>query len=398
MTEAVKTVFLDVYSRNRMIRVWVKQYDGGARFLRVVLLSGGTQIPASPSDTALLNVIRPDGQNKTFLCTINEDGSVKAPIPRWAAEIPGSVFGSITVIGAANDRTTTLDMMIQVEEGSASVDPGTDENYDVLVGLISECSDIKASYMAAMAELQNKLNGSLLSVSEEMWSGDTAVVSIPGLSSGSLVILVPNDEITRAIVSKAGVYVPADSGSVSSVDEIGGTITLKRKSGIDMPPSLYFRVFRIECGQGDTGYGAGVFMAGSGTGAVDLSELKGTVTGTATVSTTAASTGSVTGLLTDAFMDDLAYLFSLVPFKDTSLVSTKLTEMRNIVRASRQVSVSGTVNVSAPVTGSVRFGTEEDPDPTPIIVTARVSGNVIVTNADSAAVSGESIILRRNNA
>ena len=144
MAQITKEIVVDVAKKNLFQAIVAKQNDNNSRFLKVTLCNEGVKIEIPSSATAIINAERADSSSKAFAGTVNADGTVTVPLTNWMLGLDDVVRCSISVIGSDEQRLTSTSFSIDVEaaeyEGS---DITEDENYDILITLISDVSDAK---------------------------------------------------------------------------------------------------------------------------------------------------------------------------------------------------------------------------------------------------------------
>lgn len=144
MAQITKEIVVDVAKKNLFQAIVAKQNDNNSRFLKVTLCNEGVKIEIPSSATAIINAERADSSSKAFAGTVNADGTVTVPLTNWMLGLDDVVRCSISVIGSDEQKLTSTSFSIDVEaaeyEGS---DITEDENYDILITLISDVSDAK---------------------------------------------------------------------------------------------------------------------------------------------------------------------------------------------------------------------------------------------------------------
>lgn len=152
MAFITKLITVDVARENTFQSIIAKQYDTNSRFLKVTLTNEGEQIFVSPTSTVTVNALREDNSAKSFFGTVNEDGTVTVPLTDWMIELDGTVKCDISVIDSEQRKLTSTFFTINVEAASCSkTDIIEDENYDILVTLLSDVTDSKRECDAATA-------------------------------------------------------------------------------------------------------------------------------------------------------------------------------------------------------------------------------------------------------
>lgn len=117
MEKVITGIKLDTVKPNNIV-VHAKQYDANTRYLCVTILNNGVQYPAESTQTARINVYRADGKSEAFAGEVNTDGTVTVPVPYFAVELDDRAMCDISVIGANDEKITTLRFVLQVEPAS----------------------------------------------------------------------------------------------------------------------------------------------------------------------------------------------------------------------------------------------------------------------------------------
>lgn len=144
MAQITKEITVDVAKKNLFQAIVAKQNDSNSRFLKVTLCNEGDKIEVPSNATALINAERADDGSKAFAGTVNGDGTVTVPLTNWMLELDDIVRCSISIIGSDKEKLTSTSFSVEVEAAEAtSSDISEDENYDILVRLISDTSDVK---------------------------------------------------------------------------------------------------------------------------------------------------------------------------------------------------------------------------------------------------------------
>ena len=76
----------------------VKEDDERTRFLDVTLYNGEDKIEVANGDQVIINVKRSDGNSNAFAGTVNNDGSVRVPIPSWLMQVSGKQSCCVSVL------------------------------------------------------------------------------------------------------------------------------------------------------------------------------------------------------------------------------------------------------------------------------------------------------------
>lgn len=144
MAQITKEITVDVAKKNLFQAIVAKQNDSNSRFLKVTLCNEGDKIEVPSNATALINAERADDGSKAFAGTVNGDGTVTVPLTNWMLELDDIVRCSISIIGSDEEKLTSTSFSVEVEAAeTTSSDISEDENYDILVRLISDTSDVK---------------------------------------------------------------------------------------------------------------------------------------------------------------------------------------------------------------------------------------------------------------
>ena len=87
MIQIIKEVKVDVAKLNYFNAIVAKQYDRETRFLKVQLANNDEPIKVEAGSSAVINARRPDKAGKSFMGTVNSDGTVLLPIAYWMVEL-----------------------------------------------------------------------------------------------------------------------------------------------------------------------------------------------------------------------------------------------------------------------------------------------------------------------
>lgn len=150
MNRVVKELAIDVAKKNKLPKIKAKQYDNKTRFIKATITNEGEKLTIGSAKTVTINALREDNVSKSFEGAVNEDGTVLVPITYWMLEIEGMVECDISIIGTDEEILTTTVFYIDVETASRSNDDiAEDENYDILLSLIKNATNIKKEEVAS---------------------------------------------------------------------------------------------------------------------------------------------------------------------------------------------------------------------------------------------------------
>ena len=151
MAQIVRDITVDVAAQNIFQAIIAKQYDSKSRFLKVTLTDTGEKITIDASSTVIINALREDGESKAFSGEVNSDGTVTVPLTLWMLEKDGFVKCDISIVDADKRKLTSTLFSLNVEQAACpNSDISDDDNYDLLVNLISEASEANAAAQDAI--------------------------------------------------------------------------------------------------------------------------------------------------------------------------------------------------------------------------------------------------------
>lgn len=143
MAQIIKDITVDVARKNLFQAIVAKQNDSNSRFLKVTLCNEGVKIDVPPTATVMINAERADDTAATYMGVVNDDGTVTVPLTSWMLALDDVVRCSISVI-VDEQKLTSTSFSIEVEAAEISdTDIIDDRNYDVLIRLISDVSEVK---------------------------------------------------------------------------------------------------------------------------------------------------------------------------------------------------------------------------------------------------------------
>lgn len=153
MAQISKEITLDVAKKNLFQAIVAKQNDSNSRFLKCTLCNEGVRINVPSSATAIINAERADNTSAAYMGTVNDDGTVTVPLTEWMLALDDIVRCSVSIIDTDEQKLSSTSFYIEVESCEYSdEDISQDENYDILINLISEVSDTKVACENAIAD------------------------------------------------------------------------------------------------------------------------------------------------------------------------------------------------------------------------------------------------------
>lgn len=159
MEKVIKNVTASVTNKNNFEAIIAKQNDQASRFLKITLTNSNEMIRVKSSTArAMVNFCRSDGQAKSFACEINADGTITAPLTKWALEVADQLSCSISIYDESSKLTSTS-FRIDVEKTeSVGEDISNDDSYDILLQLITECDEATKKATAAANTVSQSAN------------------------------------------------------------------------------------------------------------------------------------------------------------------------------------------------------------------------------------------------
>jgi len=153
MAQIIKEITVDVAKKNLFQAIVAKQNDSNSRFLKVTLCNEGVKIEVPSTATAIINAERADDTAAAYMGVVNDDGTVTVPLTSWMLGLDDIVRCSISIIDSNEQKLSSTSFSIEVEAAEYSdSDISEDENYDILVRLISDVSDVKVECENATAD------------------------------------------------------------------------------------------------------------------------------------------------------------------------------------------------------------------------------------------------------
>ena len=176
MALIIKEIKLEVSKPNLIQAIVAKQNDCNSRFLKVSLWDEGVQIPIRPNSQVTINAERKDGKSDSFFGEVNDDNTVTVPLHSWMLELDGTVNCDVSIFVDERKLTTTT-FVVSVEKASNNSDDiSTDPQYDVLINLIEEVSELKEN----LATVDQEYNAN----SENAQSGKAVAQAIANAGGG----------------------------------------------------------------------------------------------------------------------------------------------------------------------------------------------------------------------
>ena len=165
----IKNLTADVAKENIRQRLMAKQGDMGTRFLKIAITKNGELFPISEGTGALLNVRRPDREERSYLCAVEEDGSVLAPLSGWSLFLAGTLECDVSLSVSEGEKLTTSKFFVEVEEASCAEENLTEEeDYSIILSLIAAVEN--AENDRAQAEQSRNANEEVRQAKESLRS------------------------------------------------------------------------------------------------------------------------------------------------------------------------------------------------------------------------------------
>ena len=155
MAQIFLPIKVEVAKPNFFQAIVAKQYDNDSRWLEVTFVNEKDKIFIYPDSAAMINAKRNDGEEMSFKGEVMSDGTVVVPLTSWMLELAGTLECDISVINWEGKKLTSTKFTVEVERASCSDQSITeDENYGVLVDLLTEVRQVKADATAAASEAE----------------------------------------------------------------------------------------------------------------------------------------------------------------------------------------------------------------------------------------------------
>ena len=175
-----KAITINIDKKNLIPDVVAKNGDIASRFLKVTIMQNGTQVTIEPNSEILLNVIRSDGKQDAFVGTLNNDGTVTVPLTQWVLGCSGKTRASISII-KDDMRLTTTSFILDVQACEYDGTPSGTPEYDILVHVLTELTDVKDDIVEIQEEIQDLENQIYIEVGATGQTTPSEDLAITGL-------------------------------------------------------------------------------------------------------------------------------------------------------------------------------------------------------------------------
>lgn len=144
MARIVQEICVDVAVAGHCASVAAKQGDINSRFLKISICEDGDPISVENDAVVTMGVCRADGSEVLLSGEVNDDGTVTVPLASCVLEKSGVAECEVSVVDSEGRRLTAFLFKLEIQRAVCGEKVITDdENYSLLVGLISACADIK---------------------------------------------------------------------------------------------------------------------------------------------------------------------------------------------------------------------------------------------------------------
>lgn len=140
--EVVQQIALDLCYENSFQTILTKQLDENSRFLNIRITERGEERDVPLGSSILINIRRADDEEKSFFGAVNEDGTIKVPLPNWMLLVEGKHVCNISIIREGR-KSSTLNFYVYSEFApNSSLGTEEDEEYDVLKKIITDIENL----------------------------------------------------------------------------------------------------------------------------------------------------------------------------------------------------------------------------------------------------------------
>lgn len=185
MAQILRDVMIDVAQKNVFQAIVAKQYDKQSRYLHVTITNLGEPMLIQNSSTVIINARREDNAARSFMGTVNADGTVTVPLTYWMLELDGKVECDISIVSGTEVLLTTTLFELDVEYAAVSnEDIESDDDCSVLLQLIQDvqttASNLTQTYEASANDLKNLYESSMSTAIHDCETATAAAQLVTG--------------------------------------------------------------------------------------------------------------------------------------------------------------------------------------------------------------------------
>ncbi len=159
MTKITRKISVDLARRGNSRLIFARQNDFNSRQIAINITNAGIPFKVEKTCAVLVNFARSDGESAAFCGTVEDDGSVSIVLGAWQLAVVGEVKCSVSIFSDSEQKLTSADFYLDVETALYTGDEiSTDENYSVLIELMSEMSKINSEEEARCEEEKKRMS------------------------------------------------------------------------------------------------------------------------------------------------------------------------------------------------------------------------------------------------
>ena len=205
MAAYTQEISLEVGSSSLPFYKYLKEGDGGSISLKITMLVNGIKFQPASGDTAMIRVLKPDGNSCMNPATINQDGTVTAVITQQMTAAPGTAKADIVITSSGGAAISTATFFLDVDYAPVGETIESTSEVLFLVDLVARGEAILAEYDSAIGEIEEAKNQAIADAAAELTETvETAKGELESAAEDALgEITDAADSAERAINQKA---------------------------------------------------------------------------------------------------------------------------------------------------------------------------------------------------
>lgn len=227
----IKEITVDLSGEMYFNYITAVQGDENSRFVKITILSGGTNFAPPTGATAVLRCRKPDGTFALNDSTINEDGTITAELTENMLAAVGNCRCEVTIY-EGKSSLTTVPFIVKVTPGAVDPEIESADEYTALIKALADVRDVAGVAGAALStatDALNKMSSVEAGIDEHTSAANTATQRANTAAEQAESVV----EQAAKIVTRYGVRFEGSANSGATVKRLYNAVGLVANVGTD---------------------------------------------------------------------------------------------------------------------------------------------------------------------
>ena len=161
MATITHEITLEIGSSSLPFYKYMKEGDGGSIYFKITLMANGVKFTPASGDTALIRVLKADGNSCLNPATINNDGTITALITQQMTAAPGTAKADIVIQSSNGSTISTATFFLDIDFAPVGESIESTSEVLFLIDMVNRGEYILGKYDSAIGEITEAKNQAL---------------------------------------------------------------------------------------------------------------------------------------------------------------------------------------------------------------------------------------------